>query len=310
MLDIFVDGSLRNEKSSNQSMAYGIVFEIKGKRILEYAKAVEEEELLKIKNIHNLELYSIYKALHLVNKNKISNSTIRVHSDSDAAMSAIREKKKYADFNNDIYSRYKSILGYVTKHLKNDVSMLCIKSAENHGRAHDLAYNASAGNERDMNIVKEALKELEEVKPAEVAPVECKVVDESDDIIALINKLQSEYIDLKVVHKDKKDTFDKLTKDTNELREELDSITKKLGDKKSEYETIASQVEGYESINNTYKVHISEREALEKEQLDMIQTLEYEIGELTNQMQVSRDRYKFEIEILKREVEYIINQVY
>lgn len=138
-IDIFVDAG-----SHKGNFGVGVIAFFKGSEIFCISKHIPQE--LNINDIANAELYAIVVALKEVVSAKISNLEISVHTDSSAALMAASGSRFKGCIDN-LYSNLRSYTGTLKKTLGNTLLFTKIDSEYNHGKAHDIATDASKGKE-------------------------------------------------------------------------------------------------------------------------------------------------------------------
>lgn len=137
-LDIYVDaGSYQNKFS------IGAVFYIKDIEVYKISEIIPKD--LKINDIQNAELYAIDRALSICKEASVTSKEIILHCDNQDALTLATNHVEFKNCLPLLKGHVVTHKGQLKKNFNCTLHFLKIASADNHGKAHDVASDALQG---------------------------------------------------------------------------------------------------------------------------------------------------------------------
>lgn len=313
-LNFFVDAG----KNKN-TFGIGIMAFYNGREILCISKTIPDK--MNITDISNAELYAIVFALQEIHKAKVSNIEIYIHTDSTAALMTA-SGNRFKSCLDKLYGQLRTYTGQLKKIFGNTLLFAKIDSEYNHGKAHDLATDASNGKEYRIGelILSDNISE-EVAITAEDSTISAQTenVTPSSNSDLLFNGINISQLfkDYEIQFKESLDTLQEKEEEVKTLKEHIQTLKFDI-DEISKENVLLSQDNNskYSELNSLSSIKDYKEDVLKKlnnkisSQNTSIKTITTDIAKLEEHFKHEKMENDIKIKFLKQEFEQAILEKY
>lgn len=238
-LDIYVDAGSHQNKFS-----IGVVFYIKDIEVYKVSEMIPDN--LNIDNIQNAELYAIDRALSICKEASITSKEIILHCDNQQALTVATNYIEFKNCNKLLKGHIVTHKGQLTRNFDCKLHFLKIASADNHGKAHDVASDALQGKVYEKGHKHYlALSSKEILKRMNVQVLENKPKQEASQKESTTSIVDS--LNINKIFQDAGSSFTKLQEDLFKKKKTLMDLKVELMHEQTSLNALKSSIDKYQN---------------------------------------------------------------